>query len=95
MDIEILSTKSQFEEFIDSVLWKDLTTELDEWLGLLAKDYDEVSDLLSLGKIQGRREAIAYMQRLPHNLIQILEIEKEGEDTLPLNFNESEVTDDD
>jgi len=67
-DIEIKSTANQLKEFMDSLIWEDLRTELKVWKKIVDSEYDEVDSLLNVGKIQGRKEAIDYFLELPRVL---------------------------
>lgn len=67
-DIEIKSTVNQLKEFADSLIWGDIRTELEVWRKMVSSEYNEVDDLLNLGKIQGRIEAMAYFLELPRVL---------------------------
>jgi hypothetical protein len=77
-DIKITSSKLQLKDFIESNIWKDLRRELKIWSRLARDEYDTVSDLVQLGKVQGRREAVGYLLELPNIFIQEI-IEKEIE----------------
>ncbi len=94
MDVVITATRDQLVEFLESFIWKDMIRELELWKASAAKDYDQVSDLLTLGKIQGRREAIDYILGLPKNLLEVLE-DRSRESTEPFvhNLNEEEEQD--
>jgi len=67
-DIEIKSTANQLEEFMDSLIWEDMSTELEGWRKLVDSEYDGADSLLKLGKIQGRKEALDYFLQLPRVL---------------------------
>lgn len=76
-DIEIKSTAAQLEEHIGSLVWEDMKAELRGWEEMVSSEYDEVNNLLDLGKIQGRLEALVYFMELPRVLH---EIAKERQD---------------
>jgi len=81
-EVVVLSTKYQFEEFLESTIWKDLQSELKNYLEALASDYDDVSDLLNLGKIQGRREAFQFLLGLPEAFIEYLTQKSEADNSI-------------
>lgn len=62
------TTRSQIEEFESSLLWQDILNELKEWEDSLTFLYDEASDLLQLGKIQGGKEAISFFRNFLSDL---------------------------
>lgn len=81
---EIKSTKSKIRDFKESILWEDLTNELDNWIVGLNQEEAYLADtatknnlssatvLISLGKISGRKEAISYIKQLPDILLNLL-----------------------
>jgi|WetSurMetagenome_2_1015567.scaffolds.fasta_scaffold141677_2 hypothetical protein len=83
--IEIGSTKSQLEEFKESLIWKDISREIETWLDGLKVEQDNIvrdaedgnpstaSVLLHLGDINGRRKAMQYILGIPDVLIGVLE----------------------
>ncbi len=95
MEVEINSTKSQVEDFIESILWADIQRELLEWDKQFNKERDSIvsdaretnpstaSVLLHLGDLEGRKQAVKYFLGLLEVFLNILE-EKEnatGRDT--------------
>jgi hypothetical protein len=82
--ISITSTKSQIEEFKESLIWKDIVTELDTWLEGFRQEQDGIvedaatsnpstaSVLMHMGDLNGRRKAIMYVLGLPDMFISIL-----------------------
>jgi len=79
--IVINSTASQIEQFINSWVWKDMLGELEVWREMVSSEYTDVSDLLNLGKIQGRIEALNYFLELPRVLREtVKERQKEKQD---------------
>jgi hypothetical protein len=83
--IEINSSKSQIEDFKDSIIWKDITTELEAWIEGFRREQDSIvedaansnpstaSVLLHLGDLNGRRKAILYVLGIPDLFIELLE----------------------
>jgi hypothetical protein len=69
----VRATKEQVKAFLHSILWKDMVREAMDWRKAARQDYDIATDLLTLGRIQGRLEAIDYMIGLPEGLLQIIE----------------------
>jgi len=86
--VEILSTKLQLKEFKESLIWKDILTELKDWqVGFdieRAKIVDDARDnnpstasvLMHMGDINGRIKAVNYVSNLPDLFLQILESQK-------------------
>ncbi|MHA1289113.1 MAG: hypothetical protein ACTSPB_17125, partial [Candidatus Thorarchaeota archaeon] len=84
-EIEVLSTKIQIEQFLKTLIWKDITRELKAWekgfeteRARIVDDAQEnnpttASVLMHLGDINGRIKAVRYLLGLPQMLIQILE----------------------
>jgi len=81
LDVKILSSKGQIRRLMDSLAWKDIVVELSIWMEALVKDYDDVSDLVELGRIQGRREAVNRLILLPANFLRIKEMEERTDDS--------------
>jgi hypothetical protein len=81
LDVKILSSKGQIRRLMDSLVWKDIIVELSIWMEALVKDYDDVSDLVELGRIQGRREAVNRLILLPANFLRIKEMEERTDDS--------------
>jgi len=83
--ITINATKAQIEEFKESVLWNDITRELDFWLEGFAREQDSIVDnassdnpstasvLLHLGDINGRKKAVSYFKQILDIFLEILE----------------------
>lgn len=89
MEVKIRATKSQIEEFKDSVLWEDIIEEMNRWKEMFQRDYDGIANdcvsgeitgstaLVRLGDIHGRGKAIDYFISIPEVFIQILEEKKD------------------
>jgi len=83
--IEINSTKLQLEDFKESIIWKDITNELEAWIEGFKREQDSIvedaannnpstaSVLLHLGDLNGRRKAILYVLGIPDLFIELLE----------------------
>jgi hypothetical protein len=86
--IVVYATKSQIEEFRDSVLWHDICRELDFWIEGFAVEQDSMvenaardnsstaSILLHLGDINGRKKAVTYFKQILDVFLSILEDKK-------------------
>lgn len=72
----IKSTKTQIKHFQESFLWADFCSELDIWKKMVSGEFSTCSDLITLGRIQGRIEAIGYLLSLPETLLNLLEDQK-------------------
>jgi len=82
--VEINATKDQIKDFLDSVLWADITRECESWVTGFQREQDAIVDdaastnpstasvLLHLGDINGRKKAITYLLSLPELFLQIL-----------------------
>lgn len=78
------ATRDQIEDFINSVLWKDIRRELLKWKKDFNLEIDQITDdakennpstasvLLHIGDINGRKKAIDYLLSLPNVLLQVL-----------------------
>jgi len=87
--IEIKSTKSQLEDFKESIIWYDLVKELEAWKkgfemelksivdGAASSNPSTASVLLHLGDLNGRIKAVDYLLSLPDVFISLLE-DKDG-----------------
>ena len=86
----IMSTKSEIEEFVESMVWKDFVNEIKELSKIAYDEYDNLGEpqpdgsyptqaeiLISLGDIKGRRTAANYFLSIPDILLQQLEDEKD------------------
>jgi len=79
------ATKNQIEEFKESILWDDITRELNFWLKGFAKEQDAIVDnakadnqttasvLLHYGDINGRKKAVSYFVQILDVFLDILE----------------------
>ena len=87
--IEIKSTKSQLEDFKESIIWYDLVKELEAWKKGFETELKSIVDdaassnpstasvLLHLGDLNGRIKAVDYLVSLPDVFISLLE-DKDG-----------------
>jgi hypothetical protein len=92
MDLDILSTKDQLEEFKESLIWKDITNELEMWKQGFVAEMLSLSDdaaannpstasiLMHLGDLNGRIKAVDYLLTLPDLFLQILEYKPKEEE---------------
>jgi hypothetical protein len=83
--VTVYATKDQIEEFLSSMLWKDIRRELLMWkrefVNELTNLTDEAKDsnpstasvMLHIGDINGRTNAVDYLLSLPNVFLQILE----------------------
>lgn len=77
----IKSTAEGMKRFIEGFIWEDLFNELKIWDNELLKQYDEVTSLEDLKRVQGARESIAYCMQLPYRLAEALaDAEEKKED---------------
>jgi hypothetical protein len=81
-DPVINSSVGDLEKFIESIIWQDIRREFQVWADGLVMLYDtlKVSDpefQTELGRIQGRREAVAYILTLPEVMIEALKEERD------------------
>jgi hypothetical protein len=91
--IEINSTKSQIEEFKESLIWKDIVCEIKNWLEGFEFEHDSVIEdtadnnsstanvLLHLGDLHGRKKAMMYVLAIPDVFIGILETRNRNKDS--------------
>lgn len=70
-------TLEQIKSFLESPLWADLLEELSDWKTRAESEYGSCTDLLHLGKIQGRSEALIFMMSLPDVIHEEIEAEYE------------------
>lgn len=87
--ILVTSTKDQIEEFMNSLLWKDIQCELESWKKGFEQEMMSIVDssestnpstasvLMHLGDINGRVKAVDYLLSLPSIFLQILEDQKD------------------
>lgn len=89
--ITIRSTKAKLEEFKTSVIWLDLTDELNSWKTGFEQEMQSIVDeaaennpstasvLLHLGDLNGRIKAVNYMLSIPDVFLTILADKKQEE----------------
>ena len=92
--VTVNATRGQVEDFINSILWKDMRRELLMWKKGFVQENDALVDdaketnpstasvLLHIGDINGRKKAVNYLLGLPEVFLQILDdnvSEKENE----------------
>lgn len=73
MRTKISSSASQLRAFMNGTLGKDMRRELRVWQKMAEEEFAIANDLLQLGKIQGRIEAIKAMMILPETMMDLLE----------------------
>ena len=73
MRTKISSSASQLRAFMNGTLGKDMRRELRVWQKMAEEEFAIATDLLQLGKIQGRIEAIKAMMILPETMMDLLE----------------------
>lgn len=83
--MEIRATRDQVEDFIESILWKDIKRELLMWRQGFKSELESIVDnaasenpstatvLLHMGDINGRLKAVDYMLEIPNIFLQLLE----------------------
>ena len=72
MRTKITATKSQVAAFIRSNLARDMRREIRIWQRMAKEEYDTAKDMYTVGKIQGRVEALETVSKLPEMLLEIL-----------------------
>ena len=89
---ELRTTKSQIEEFKESILWADITDELNSWkegfeiesksIVELAADTNPstASVLLHMGDLYGRQKAVDYMLNILDVFLSILDTKLEDKE---------------
>lgn len=93
MKATVNATKGQIEDFLGSLLWKDIVAELKLWkrgfneemLSIVATSKDDnpstATVLMHIGDIHGRQAAVDYMLQIPHVFLQILNEKKTDDDS--------------
>jgi len=89
----VRASKSQIEDFKESIIWKDIKRELKIWKTAAKNEYAQVigniiggsseienSDM-HLGSLYGREMTIDFMISIPDIFLQILEEKKDGRDS--------------
>ena len=88
--IELRTTRDQVEEFKESILWADITEELNSWkegfereLKAIVEDAaannpSTASVLMHLGDLNGRLKAVDYMLSIPDVFLSLLEVKKDA-----------------
>lgn len=66
------STIAQLTAFIESNVWLDMQAELAQWRKDVEAGYGECETLKALGEVNGRLEALAYINQLPYGLLNAL-----------------------
>lgn len=87
--MELRTTKDQINEFKESILWADMTVELNNWKEAFRMEQESIvevaaennpstaSVLLHMGDINGRIKAVDFILNLPDLLLSFLE-DKDG-----------------
>jgi len=87
--IELRTTRDQVEEFKESILWADITEELNSWkegfereLKAIVEDAaannpSTASVLMHMGDLNGRLKAVDYMLSIPDVFLSLLEAKLE------------------
>lgn len=96
MEPVVNATRNQIEDFVDSLLWKDIKRELKIWQRASVDEYSQVigniisgdSDIensdMHLGSLYGREKTIDFLLSIPEMFLQILEdkkLEEEQDDS--------------
>ena len=88
-EVTINATGDQIKEFKESILWQDITRELNFWAEGFDKEQDAIVDnaatenpstaavLLHYGDINGRKKAVAYFGGILDVFLDILEAKKD------------------
>ena len=83
--MEIRATRIQVEDFLESILWKDIKHELLMWRKGFKQEMETIvesaanenpstaSVLLHMGDINGRLKAVDYVLEIPNIFIQLLD----------------------
>jgi len=83
--LEINATKSQVSTFKESILWADMSRELNFWLDGFDKEQSHIVDDIAdknltaasvishLSSLDGRRKAVQYMLSIPDVFLNTLE----------------------
>ena len=84
-DVLVRATRSQIEEFMKSMIWRDIKDELRRLSTAARDEYDLVGEptsegalptsetLIHLGDIKGRRKAVQYFLSIPDIFLAIIE----------------------
>ena len=75
--MNLRATPSQYEAFLEGMVWGDMVAELEVWETAARSEFDVCHDLHRLGNVQGRLEALAYLKRLPATLLEFVREEWE------------------
>lgn len=88
-ELKVNASKDQIEDFKESILWNDITRELNSWkegfnIEMLSivndaedKNPSTASVLLHMGDLNGRQKAVDYVIGILDVFIDILETQKE------------------
>lgn len=91
--IVVNATKMQIEEFKESILWQDITRELDFWSEGFAREQDAIVDnaekdnpstasvLLHYGDINGRKKSVTYFKQILDVFLDVLEMKNDSKRT--------------
>lgn len=75
----IQSTEVSLRDFKESTIWADMVRELRIWDLQIQTQYDACKSMEDVTRIQGRREALAYIMQLPDILLEGLIKQREEE----------------
>ena len=69
----LFASLSQYHAFRESVVWVDITNEVNSWLEDIRNQLEQVDNTEELRRFQGIAEACRYFLQLPDEIINILE----------------------
>lgn len=69
-EVVVHSTELALKDFLDSVVWNDMRSEIVMWYTQAAKKYDSANTMAEIRRFQGIREACEYFLELPAVLLE-------------------------
>ena len=72
-EVEITATYEQWKDFLASAIWRDMKTEINQWIEIIRGILGSSDKPRELFRTQGRLEACTNVLELPDNMVNILE----------------------
>lgn len=81
-EVAITATYEQYQSFLSSAVWRDISTEITCWLEVIKNALGSNDEPRELFRMQGRSDVCTNVLELPANLMAILEDRYKKQDVL-------------
>lgn len=72
-EVEITATYEQYKDFLTSLVWRDMKTEIICWMDVIKGSLGSNDEPRELFRMQGRLEVCENVIELPDNMLALLE----------------------